>query len=415
MAVTTTYDTFPSTVAPQFDFATEDTQRSIISEMDSGLEERNNIWRFSKRAFTLAYRYLTQADRKTLHDFFRNQRGSWKPFWFKEFELRDWNDEFIGYGGPLDIGGAISQKGLVYTDELDHATDATHDDMTLIDFTVTTACKAQWNAAATSGDVDDTSAFSVDDGIIFELDNGTYHYSTVHSITDSDTLTIHDAIPGGRHVDVDADIILVPIYYFGHKAKFDKLTVTIHDQGAGTWTITWDYWNGTAWHAFAGGEYTDDTTGFTAAAGDRDFHITTMPVDWAIYEVEDQYLYWIRARITACTVITTAPTGTQAWVGSSYFDLHTHTTTSASLLVYIDGVAIAADAGTQHYHFISGGGAGGRDRISFATAPTVGQLITADAPGYLCVLSRLTNDSFKESVPFNDLFNVELGIQEVFE
>jgi len=349
MGVTTTYDTFSTTIMPRFDMVTEDTHRTIVSEMDSGLEERNNIWRFPKRSFNLGYRYLTTANRKTLYDFYRNQRGSWKPFWFKDFELRDWEDEYVGYGGPLDVDGALAADGAVFTDQIDGATDITANDMTLL-------------PAAPA---------------------------------------LNDA------------------YYFGHKAPFDKLTVHMgtagtpaYVNGVSGWAVVWEYWDGNSWEALAG--ISDLTVAFTAAVGDHDV-TWTMPTDWAIYEVEEQYLYWVRARVSDFETITIQPKGDQAWVSSDTFDLHSHTTTSASLLVYQDGVAIPADAGAPHYHFISGGGPAGRDRISFSAFPSTGVLITADYPGYLCCLARFTSDTFRESIPFNDLFNVDFGITEVFE
>jgi len=99
-------------------------------------------------------------------------------------------------------------------------------------------------------------------------------------------------------------------YYFGHAKVFDVMKLNIGTAGAGTWTITWEYWNG-AWVALA--DVTDGTTGFTAAAGNREVTFTR-PGDWATCAVATITLYWIRARVSAYTDITTQPKGTQSWI-----------------------------------------------------------------------------------------------------
>ena len=99
-------------------------------------------------------------------------------------------------------------------------------------------------------------------------------------------------------------------YYFGFDKLFDVMTLNIGTPGAGVWTITWEYWNG-AWTALSG--VTDGTTGFTAASGSHDVSFTR-PGDWATTVVNAITKYWIRARVSAYTSITTQPKGTQSWI-----------------------------------------------------------------------------------------------------
>ncbi|HEY5141218.1 MAG TPA: right-handed parallel beta-helix repeat-containing protein, partial [Methylococcales bacterium] len=88
-------------------------------------------------------------------------------------------------------------------------------------------------------------------------------------------------------------------------------------QGAGTWTITWEYWNGSAWTALS--SVTDNTTGFTAVAGTYDITYT-FPTDWAKTTVNSTTKYFVRARVSAYTSITTRPLGAQSYgYGSIYF------------------------------------------------------------------------------------------------
>jgi len=182
-------------------------------------------------------------------------------------------------------------------------------------------------------------------------------------------------------------------YYFGKKFMFDKLTVTIGTQGAGTWTITWEYWNG-AWVALSG--VTDGTTGFKAAVGDRDVTFT-IPNDWIDCEVKARNLYWIRARVSAYTSVTTQPKGSGAKVNTKTYDLPSKTTVNdATLIIYVNGTVTAKT-------FVSGGGGGGADRITFSGYQTAGSLITADFNGYLRLRATMP-DKFSD-----DIFSPNVG------
>ena len=197
------------------------------------------------------------------------------------------------------------------------------------------------------------------------------------------------------------DMILLPAvpavndaYYFGCKIMFDKLTVTIGIQGAGTWTIVWEYWNGTAWTALSG--VTDGTTGFKAAAGDRDVTFT-MPSNWIDCEVKNRNLYWVRARVSAYTSITTQPKGTKATVNTQIYDLPSKTTDNdSSLIIYVNGIVTSKTFG-------SGGGGGGADRIALSGYQTTGALITADLKGYLR-LQAFMPDKFSD-----EMFSPNIG------
>jgi len=102
-------------------------------------------------------------------------------------------------------------------------------------------------------------------------------------------------------------------YYFGSSHKFAYLKLMMGQVGVGSWLIGWEYWNGAAWVSI--GVCNDDTGGFMMA-GER-YVIFTEPVDWALTQVPPSTgsnLYWIRARVTAYSSVTTQPKGTRAWV-----------------------------------------------------------------------------------------------------
>ena len=79
----------------------------------------------------------------------------------------------------------------------------------------------------------------------------------------------------------------------------------IDTAGVGSWTITYEYWNGSDWVALSNVQ--DLTTGFTVVGANS----TTwdMPTDWATQTVTGSAInsYWGRARVSAFTSITTQP------------------------------------------------------------------------------------------------------------
>ena len=98
-------------------------------------------------------------------------------------------------------------------------------------------------------------------------------------------------------------------YYFGFSRLWDLLWLNVGTAGVGTWILAWEYWNGTAWIALA--DVVDDTTAFTMAGTKKvDF---TRPGDWVSATILTMNLYWIRARVSGFTSMTTQPLGTQAW------------------------------------------------------------------------------------------------------
>ena len=100
-------------------------------------------------------------------------------------------------------------------------------------------------------------------------------------------------------------------YYFGYSTLWDWLRLNIGTAGAGTWIIVWEYWNGTAWTGLP--DISDGASHFgNAGMNEVTF---TRPGDWATTDVGSILgLYWIRARVSAYTSITTQPLGTQAWI-----------------------------------------------------------------------------------------------------
>lgn len=164
------------------------------------------------------------------------------------------------------------------------------------------------------------------------MQTGFYYFPNTGGMTTPDTMVGAIADDGGVQTDDTTaanndtanDMTLLPAvpavndaYYFGGGRTYSQLTVNIGTQGVGTWTITWEYWNG-AWVALSG--VTDNTNGFTATTGNKTVTFTT-PTDWATTTVKTISAYWIRARVSAYTSKTTIPKGTQSFTGLDMLEL----------------------------------------------------------------------------------------------
>jgi hypothetical protein len=100
-------------------------------------------------------------------------------------------------------------------------------------------------------------------------------------------------------------------FYFGCDNPCRIVTIDIDTAGVGTWTLTWEYWNGSSFKALSNVD--DRTSGFTALG--RNTASWDMPSDWATNTVTGSAVtsYWGRARVSAFTSETTQPLGTRTF------------------------------------------------------------------------------------------------------
>ncbi len=96
--------------------------------------------------------------------------------------------------------------------------------------------------------------------------------------------------------------------YFGHDERISLLKVNTGTAGAGTYTVTWEYYNGTAWASLT--DVTDGTGAFKTTGLQTVSY--AIPADWAKVTVDTDNRYWIRARRDGGTV-TTNPSMTQCF------------------------------------------------------------------------------------------------------
>ncbi len=358
---------FPESVIRSFSIQAKESFNTLSSQFEGENQQRQMMLRFPLRNITIPYNKIIDSQWPTLHSFFRKRLGGYEPFWLFATKQRAYVDEYIGRGGPFPLDGAIADDGGVQTDETDAANADTANGMILL-----------------------------------------------------------PAVPqvGDR-------------YYIIKKFMFDKATITIGIPGAGTWTVIWKYLKSDlTWAALSG--VTDGTAGFTAAAGAHDVTFT-IPSDWIDGIVKQRLGYAICAEITAYTSITTQPKGSGAAINTKTYDLPSkNTVNDASLKIYVndlektgggssvqlvtedgkqivteDGLIIVLDGEVAgDYSFLSAGGGGGADRISFAAYQTQGALITADLTGLLRIKTVLADD-FNDDW-FNQRFSrIQLALREV--
>lgn len=134
-------------------------------------------------------------------------------------------------------------------------------------------------------------------------------------------------------------------FYIGHaNSKFAEVQLNQTTQGAGVWTMVWEYWNGAAWTALAG--VTDGTTGFKAATGFVGVTFTS-PTDWAKCTVDGVNGYWVRSRVSAYTSISTRPLIGQGYVvlssGSYTNDLTDFTSAGAGDVMLLPSTPTVGD------------------------------------------------------------------------
>jgi len=92
--------------------------------------------------------------------------------------------------------------------------------------------------------------------------------------------------------------------YFGHDERFYALNLNLVTAKGGTWTGTWEYYDGTTWSSLT--DVTDGTANY-ATTGAQAVN-WAIPDDWAATAIDSDTRYWVRFRISAFTSSGTNPT-----------------------------------------------------------------------------------------------------------
>lgn len=172
--------------------------------------------------------------------------------------------------------------------------------------------------------------------------------------------------------------------YYGADTPFAAISLFFGTAGSAvTLTMTYEYWNGSAWTALSG--VTDGTTNFTVTTVTigQTIRWTNIPGDWATTSVNGTTAYWVRGIISAFTSVTTAPLATRVIINDWQQLLSTTNTSNHGVLWK---VATSADEAVSTY------------RISYTTAETSNFWIAA-------VTSTNTQVPFSTTVATNNSYS----------
>lgn len=130
-----------------------------------------------------------------------------------------------------------------------------------------------------------------------------------------------DETADARNEATADDVTLIPAapavgdaYYYGDARIFSRIRFDVSTAGAGTYTIVFEYYNGSAYVAIP--SIIDPTSDFTAS-GVLDV-VFTPPSDWVIDTVNTVEQFWIRSRVSAFTSITTQPLAASLKIGEKF-------------------------------------------------------------------------------------------------
>lgn len=306
-----------------------------------------------------------------------------KPFTESEF-----NREWMDVHSPIFGGGTVYTNSLLRHDLrtwLFPYRNTRTNRNTMMSFVASARRQGNrfwcfWPEAITHYDqyVDQVGPWPLTGCMVYDASEVTYTDETddANNATASD-VSVHPA------AGVNDEIIILA------KRKFDTATFTIATPGVGDYVISgWKYSkNDGTWAALT---VTDNTTNFKAAAGARTVTFT-MPTDWDTVTVNGAEGYATKAIFDGASV-TTPPLVTLITVTSLTFDLPG--SSCSSVTVYKNGTALTA--GGTDYTLVSGGGGGGSDRITLATAATQGDLLTADFTGNARILGYFSENALNE-------------------
>lgn len=107
---------FPDTslVTPDFGIKTSEMWRTLITDFESGKEQRKKKWAFPKRKVNIPYNLIHESEIENVWDFYHDRSGAYEAFWFYFIKSRKWKGEYIGKGDDSTVTFDLPSKS---TDE----------------------------------------------------------------------------------------------------------------------------------------------------------------------------------------------------------------------------------------------------------------------------------------------------------
>ena len=117
--------TFPESPAPVYPLTISPRFSTIVTGMDSGLEERTAKWLFPKYDITVRYQALSSTDAQILWNFYLARKGSYEAFYIYDLSLmalvtKAHVDQYVATGDGTtdtwDIPGRSTSSHTIYID-----------------------------------------------------------------------------------------------------------------------------------------------------------------------------------------------------------------------------------------------------------------------------------------------------------
>ncbi len=118
--------------------------------------------------------------------------------------------------------------------------------------------------------------------------------------------------------DTANDVSLLPAapalndgFYFGGATKGSRILINIGTAGAGTWTISWYYWNGSTWSALSAYILWQATQFVAFRVAGWGSMVINPPSDWQPSTIGGLTCYFLFAKVTSWTSKTVVPLATR--------------------------------------------------------------------------------------------------------
>ena len=144
-------------------------------------------------------------------------------------------------------------------------------------------------------------------------------------------------------------------YNFGFDTRGRYMTINVGTAGAGTYTITWEYYSSTSSSYIAVEGLSDGTNGFQTA-GTSTVSFSMPGNDWIRSDVNGITAYWIRARLSTFTSLTTQPLGTRTYWETGQWWTFVDTLLKGQDRIYTLHLGGPIDMQTRHAIFVEPSG-----------------------------------------------------------
>jgi hypothetical protein len=110
---------YPTSPVPTWPYDIKSAWKNIISDFDSGKEQRRQKNLYAKYDVSLTYPPLSLANIQILWNFYQARRGTFEAFYFYTLEEAQWNNCFVGVGDGVtttfDIPGKSTASLVIYS------------------------------------------------------------------------------------------------------------------------------------------------------------------------------------------------------------------------------------------------------------------------------------------------------------